>query len=289
VEDPWKMEISGSVKSSRVAPPNPESLIPRVSSGPQRSLSRGRLMEGPSLTTSTNDGWDDDAAAWLLPSDKANAFPSPIRWDRRSRSSGDFSPLHKTSSSDHWRLGSAASADSGERSLYDDSGERITTSRHKVSAGSPRGAVIGPLGSSSRPIVATNTSAPSPRPAQDGSLNRPIAILDFVDILDEREKDVLQHAARKKMPVKSVDVHKRNTTDLREKDILQAASKQRESMGGALVHESPVAVTNTAILADDLPPSSGKVATTPRQNKGIMGFIRGNVRSSFVCKVVDCS
>jgi hypothetical protein len=283
-DDPWKVGSSGSVKGSRDIPPNPESRMTRVSSGPQRSLSRGRLMEGPSLTSPTNDMWDDDSA-WRLPIEKMNAFPSPSLWDRRTRSAVDFSPRNNISDP-HLRLSDVGSGDSGERSLYDDSGEKIMTARHRSpAAASPRAAAGGPLGSSSRPIVTTNTSAPSPRATQDGSLNRPIAIHDFVDLLDEREKDVLQLAARKKMPVTSIDVHKRSTIDFRgKKDILPAPSKPRETNGGALVPKSPVVATNSAIVVDDLPPVDGKIATTPRQNKGIMGFFRGSVRAFFRLK-----
>lgn len=206
---------------------------------------------------------------------------SPFNWGRRTRSNNDVGNSYSSGSisnnnnnnnniafdfpsTDQWRLSKGASADSGERSLYDDSGEKIirtttTTNRKLIS---PKTSLV-PLGSPSRPIYTTTTGTSTstnnteyPPPAADGSLTRPIAIHDCADVLDEREQDVLQNAARKQkgnsmllantrtknsssMAVNNSSMPPlRNTAtstivvddDARDSDILQKATKRRQGL-----------------------------------------------------------
>jgi hypothetical protein len=145
--------------------------------------------------------------------------------------------------------------------LYDDSGDKIiqpttaaTTNRRLIS---PKTTFV-PLGSPSRPISAAVSASTDNHPSvADGSLNRPIAIHDCADILDEREQDVLHNAARKqagksmlqsdhrtekisssssnghtvsKPPQCSGDKTVAMHDDVRDSDILQKATKRRQGL-----------------------------------------------------------
>jgi hypothetical protein len=341
--DPWKMnnKFPTSSSTTKLLPPNPEgrmtsnSTLPRVTSAPnqtvRRTFARGRLMEGPTATTSTTmttntstnmdvwEGINDDPTAWAttaitstnIMNDDSTWFvgdgdivnnetsknnfsntnkeknrkattigasiPSPFNWGRRTRSnndvgnsysSGSSSNLHNNNnapfdlpSTDPWRLSNGASADSGERSLYDDSGEKIirhasATSNRRLT--SPKTTFV-PLGSPSRPISTATTSATTDYHLSeaDGSLTRPIAIHDCADVLDEREQDVLQNAARKQKGNSVLPTENRTKTsagssaivpmiseplqrnrnnaitlddDIRDSDILQKATKRRQGL-----------------------------------------------------------
>jgi hypothetical protein len=275
--DPWKVPVTATPlwdtaarqsprrtaspargQQTRV-PPSPEARPIRTNNSfgaGTKALSRGRLMEGPS---NGNAGWDpknsnpwvanapkDDTVDWFVPNAMSSmtgntaAIPavpvsSPTKWGQRVDNTDDFEV------STDWRFG--GSNDSGEHSLYDDSGALVSREAASV------------LGSPNRPILA----------AEDGSQSRPIAIHD-ADLLDEREKDVLQQAARKKLPVSISLVE---ASDMRDQDVLQQAAAKRQQDRAA-----------QSVLPNSFSASTSD-ARSKNKSKGIMGFLRGGVRSKY--------
>jgi hypothetical protein len=415
IHDPWKVTNHNSNKfsaSSKLVPPNPEGRIPipRVSSLPStsysssnsnsmmnqsRPLSRGRLMEGPTIPiptaaknhTSKNniDVWDisdhqspwftspgkngnqhrnaefdDDTSTWFgttttkpnlkdnrnknIVTDQTNVEPfklssppsSPFQWGRRSRSNNDVELVNHNDNK-YDRNGNdvgfakSLSIDSSDKSLYDDSGEKITSvkkshrnnhtnqNHHRMNTSSPKVkssiSTFTPLGSPSRPIVATTSPSPIVNTSKvlekDGSVNRPIAIHDcsvVVDsssyVLDEREKDLLSNAARKKNVSLSKEqrmtknsMHTEDQNDnIRDSDILQKAKtkrrQQHQQNATTNSHTLPNSKTNDTTVADfndigttlDYPNNKVQQQSQPstlKQNKGMfMGFFRGNKRGN---------
>ena len=342
-------------------PPNPEGRLPRVSSAPNhpsRTFSRGRLMEGPlvgatsskaaetpnvwdplhsgdteddpvpwptSTTTTlpnatTSTGMNDDSTWFVEEEGDKNHRSSPkisFQWGRRTRSN-DFP---STNTTDPWQIPNGTSADSGERSLYDDSGEKIiriatTTPPNPRPITSSRSF----LGSAARPIHGTTTAAAVKitDTLADGSLNRPIAIHDCADVvLEEREHNVLQNAARKQLESRVLDadvvrgddaVALENAIvddDVRDSDILQKATKRRQGLlekkklqqqSHGIDHKmaaSAITLNNNnssskpnSELHDDDDAGSAKQIPTPKQNKGILGFFRGSVSLKSMLPVV---
>ena len=289
-------------------------------------------------------------------SSSSSSIPSPFHWGRRSRSNNDVgnsynsssnssSNIHanhhiptdphfsSTTTADPWRLSQGTSADSGERSLYDDSGEKIirhtrtTPTTHRKSLISPKTTFV-PLGSPARPIATsdhtTSNSDFHRSRVPDGSLNRPIAIHDIdddgavaADGLDEREQDVLQHASRKQngphrrfgglAGVGAATMNQNDGTiimvplddDIRDSDILQKATKRRQGLlekkkqqqvnhenenifTAAIPFHQPIVplldMTKIETSPEAVSDQSTKQSSTPKQNKGLLGFFRGGVR-----------
>lgn len=290
--DPWKVPNSPQWGRSAASPTRSSSsprrsLSPRVPPSPEgrtvrsgslgtttgETMSRGRLIEGQS---SMDDAWNEkgsipwfahegaSSTEWFVPdamsSMTGNAVvpvASPSRWGQRL-SATDTIALESTN--DPWRL-KATSHDSGEqRSLYDDSNVQVP----RESSLSTASIATPVLGSLTRPILAV----------EEGSLNRPISIHD-ADLLDAREKDVLQHAARKKLPdtIELVEA-----SDMRDKDVLhQAASKRLQDR--AVSNALPVIVSASPQAGNT--PKIRQRGATPKLNKGILGFFRGGV--SLMC------
>ena len=289
-------------------------------------------------------------------SSSSSSIPSPFHWGRRSRSNNDVGNSYNSSSNsssnihtnhhiptdphfssttaDPWRLSQGTSADSGERSLYDDSGEKIirhtrtTPTTHRKSLISPKTTFV-PLGSPARPIATSNHTTSNTdyhrSRVPDGSLNRPIAIHDIdddgvpaADGLDEREQDVLQHASRKQNGphrrfgglggVGAATMNQNDGTiimvplddDIRDSDILQKATKRRQGLLEKKKQQQQVNHENENIFTAAIPfhqpivplldmtkietspeavsDQSTKQSSTPKQNKGLLGFFRGGVR-----------
>lgn len=152
----------------------------------------------------------------------------------------------------------------------------------------------------------------------DGSLNRPIAIHDCADVvLEEREHNVLQNAARKQLESRVLDadvvrgddaVALENAIvddDVRDSDILQKATKRRQGLlekkklqqqSHGIDHKmaaSAITLNNNnssskpnSELHDDDDAGSAKQIPTPKQNKGILGFFRGSVSLKSMLPVV---
>ena len=288
-------------------------------------------------------------------SSSSSSIPSPFHWGRRSRSNNDVGNSYNSSSNsssnihtnhhiptdphfssttaDPWRLSQGTSADSGERSLYDDSGEKIirhtrtTPPMHRKSLISPKTTFV-PLGSPARPIATSNHTTSNTdyhrSRVPDGSLNRPIAIHDIdddgavaADGLDEREQDVLQHASRKQNGphrrfgglggVGAATMNQNDGTiimvplddDIRDSDILQKATKRRQGLlekkkqqqvnhenenifTAAIPFHQPIVplldMTKIETSPEAVSDQSTKQSSTPKQNKGLLGFFRGGVR-----------
>lgn len=215
-------------------------------------------MEGPwdvkeSNPWATLSAAKDESAEWFVSSNAGGGLSSssttgnptakptaasPSKWGQRVQDVDDFEIAND------WRFN--GSGDSGERSLYDDTGTPMIreTTAHPI------------LGSKSFPILAV----------EEGSLNRPISIHD-ADLLDEREKDVLRQAARKKQP-DSIQIME--TADARDQDVLQQAAvkRQQERTAHTVLPNSFSLSSNDAVKKEDI----------NNKQKGIMGFFRGNVR-----------
>jgi hypothetical protein len=301
-----------------------------AAAAPTTSTFRGRLMEGPTVQATT--GKVNTTTVWedTVLEDASEGNPWVTTFVPAHNNNNNTAPLVVDTTSDHWFVppntssltmnttAAAVAVTTTQRRhpnvptmtsalpLFDDSGQPVDRTPTAMTTTVANGVAAAPLGSSRRPILAptTVTAVTGTAPAttitttttvvEDGTSKRPISIHD-ADLLDQREKDVLQQAARKKLPATTIVLEEplsNNNVTRREADILShAAAKRQQERTQATVLPNSYSASSTQSETvtrrhpTAQPPATTAAArrggpnanTTPKQSKGFMGFFRGGV------------
>jgi len=193
-------------------PPSPEA------SHRQTVRQRARMLEGghhhhhrSNSGTNNNDEW----FATVVPTATA-ATPlstSPNKWGRSVQD--DAAAWEATT--DEWRFGTASQDGSdGERSLYDDSGEKIHRVTNKVDTTT---------------VNHSNNNNNMDIPTPEGSPQHPIPIHDM-DFLDERDQGILEAAHTKHL---RGERRQKQLPDNFSVSSVDSASKKKKKGGGGIM------------------------------------------------------
>lgn len=163
--------------------------------------------------------------------------------------------------------------------LFDDEGDVVDRAAATEPTTSTAAAVVAPLGSSRRPILAVAASTTATATAhtpdattnnntnrilveEDGTAKRPISIHD-ADLLDQREKDVLNQASRKQQHQQPVILGNNNNTPLESQNSNSNSNcsnnnSMRQSRSVPLAAPQATTTMNTAREHDILQQAAAK-------------------------------